>query len=73
MEAEDVATGRVSLYKTLRSRAASLVRQEFGLIDGLAGDHVADLRPNRDGWSWGIQKNDVDILPRIVTRFQGRS
>lgn len=44
--------------------------EEFDLIDGLAIDHVRRMQPNRRGWSFGLEKHEVDSLPKIVSRFQ---
>lgn len=70
MEPANVSSGRAELYKTLRMRAAELVREEFDLIDVLAIDHVRRMQPNRRGWSFGLEKHEVDSLPKIVSRFQ---
>lgn len=69
MDTVDVSAGCESLYSTLRSRAATLVRNEFELIDALAADHVGKLTPVTRGWSWALRKQDVDSLPKIIARF----
>jgi hypothetical protein len=70
MEPNDVNAGRQNLYASLRTKAAKLVGDEFELIDGLASDHVAELKPNSHGWSWGLGKAEVDALARIAARFR---
>lgn len=69
MDTDDISAGRRLLYSTLRRRAEILVRNEFELIDALAADHVGNLAPVTRGWAWGLRKQDVDALPKIVARF----
>jgi hypothetical protein len=69
MDPVEISAGRDTLYRSLRRRAENLVRGEFDLIDALAADHVENLAPVTRGWAWGLRKQDVDVLPRIIARF----